>query len=218
MAKSVLLSWSGGVDSTALIIQYLNKGYKVDALPVIMKNNVNKNIREKRARTALMKNYFKNYSVNLMISLTVAEFGSFGYLTLKQMPLWILGLVCALDSSHDEVAIGIVMNDDAVSCMEEIKALYYGYQGLVNIPLPPLVFPLIKFKKEVLYENIPVSIRKHLTWCENSEKEDMCGVCIPCKRMISLGLQEPPQEPKKKLTANRKTSSKHNTIVRVKKC
>jgi len=39
MKKKVLVAWSGGIDSTALICKYLQSDYKVDAIYTNLLNN-----------------------------------------------------------------------------------------------------------------------------------------------------------------------------------
>ena len=52
-------------------------------------------------------------------------------LSFKQIPAWILGIIyCGELSNVDEVHIGYVMNDDAISYLSEIKKVYNSFQNM----------------------------------------------------------------------------------------
>jgi hypothetical protein len=190
MNKRVLISWSGGLDSTYLIQHYLDLGYHVDVVNCDFKNAYASQMkREQAAMKKMMKGYFRNKNVTLVGTSHIhCEGHCFATLNLTQPPVWLFNLVNYLRAEHTEVAIGYVMNDDAVSFLDVITNIWNSYAGLLGIPLPPLVFPLIKRKKTSLYYELNDELKKHITWCENPEKEDRCGKCPSCKKMLDLGL------------------------------
>lgn len=184
-----LVAWSGGVDSTALISRYLNEGWGVDALPVIVENNPNKMAREQRAREEAMR-YFAPYNVTLLQP-TKVHVGAWGDIQMMQTPIWLWALASSVNEQHAEVAIGYVMEDDAISFIDEMKALWAAYSEFLGTH-PPLVFPLSKVHKRTLYNDLPYGLKTAVTWCEGELADnDRCGVCSPCKRMIFLDLQKP---------------------------
>lgn len=197
--KRVLIAWSGGLDSTYLIQQYLEKGYGVDVVSCNLQNTYPTQMkREQTAIKKMMKGYFRGKDVNL-IGTSYIKFDGYCFSTLglTQPPIWLLNLVTYLRDGHTEVAIGYVMNDDALSFLDIITGIWNSYAGLVQSPLPPLVFPLMRYKKTRIWGELNPELRKYVTWCENPEKEDHCGQCPSCKKMLDLGLPVTPLVHKK---------------------
>lgn len=191
MNKRVLVAWSGGLDSTYLIQHYLDKGYGVDAVACVLKNaRPSQMKRELAARKKMLKGYFRGKDVNL-VGTSHIEFDGycFASMGLSQPPIWLLNLIVYIRPEHTEVAMGYVMNDDAVSFLDVISGIWNSYAGIIQIPLPPMVFPLIKYKKTRVYGEIHYELRQQVTWCESPEKADRCGYCPSCRKMIDLGLQ-----------------------------
>lgn len=189
--RRVLLLWSGGLDSTALMLRYLQAGWAVDALPVVFKNSYAKNEREQTARDGMFKEYFSKYDVTVLSSPEVS-FPEIGNIPFTQLTVWVNAAIMSLRiGHHDEVAISYVMNDDAISFLADIQALwkahkpFFAYAGV----LPPLKFPLSKARKQDLYSEMPPTIFQHVTWCESAFGADFCGLCGPCRRAIALGHQ-----------------------------
>ena len=184
--EKVLVAWSGGVDSTYLIDQYLSQGYEVHALPIKILNNTHQVAREMKARDTMIKRYFNKYNFMCLQSIEIS-FDQIGdCLIYQQTPFWLMGLIISAKQDYKEVAIGYVMNDDAISHLEEIKQIWNSYAGIAP-SLPPLVFPLTKTKKEHAYERLPQELKSLVTWCANETNDkDKCGKCIPCSRMSYL--------------------------------
>lgn len=197
MNKKVLIAWSGGLDSTYMIQYYLEQGYTVDVVTCNLGNAWPTQMkREQAAIKKMMKGYFKDKPVRLLGSSHIKFDGNcFGTLALSQVPVWLFNLVTYLQHDHTEVAIGYVMNDDAMSYLDDVRAIWSAYSGLLFRELPPIVFPLVKYKKTMIHDRLHIDLRKHVTWCESPEKEDQCGTCPSCKKMVDACLQVPP--PKK---------------------
>jgi 7-cyano-7-deazaguanine synthase in queuosine biosynthesis len=192
--KCVLLAWSGGIDSTGLLCEYLNQGCQVDAFSVIAHNNLEKDKRELAARTKMRDGYFADKHV-IFYPDVVIDAHQFHQFVLAQAPSWLFGLLLQVRDHHHEVAIAYVMNDDAVSFVDDFKAIWKSYEPLMQFPLPPLVFPYLKRKKRDILEALPYELQTSVTWCENpDDSRDRCGECVPCRKMIYLGLQLPPVE------------------------
>lgn len=194
MNKRVLVAWSGGLDSTFMIQHYLALGYGVDVINCNLTNARPAQMkREQRAMSKMLKGYFKDKDVQPIGASHIRLGGNcFQALNLAQIPVWLFNLISYLRPEHTEVALGYVMNDDAVSFLDSISAIWNGYSGLVNMDLPPLAYPLIRYKKYRIFSEIHPELRKHVTWCENPEPADRCGMCPSCKKMIDQYLQLPP--------------------------
>lgn len=194
MQKRVLIAWSGGLDSTYLIQHYLEQGYGVDAVACNLKNAYPTQMkREELARKRMLKKHFRGKDVTLVGTSTMQFDGyCFGALGLSQPPIWLLNLLVYLRQEHTEVAVGYVMNDDALSFLDVISGIWNSYAGLVQFPLPPLVYPLMRYKKTRIWNEIHSQLRDMVTWCENPLKNDRCGHCASCKKMVDLGMQTLP--------------------------
>ena len=190
--RRILAAWSGGLDSTGMVHRYLEAGCNVDVVYGHFKNNEHKSARELSARGIMLERFFKEHYHGKIRHLNTVEFSinsGCGNAAFTQIPPWLFTLISSVNPSHTEVALGYIMNDDAISYLDEIRTVWNAYQGLFEFELPPLVFPLMKIKKEQIYRDLPPWLRDRVTWCENVRKDDKCGYCLPCQRMISLGLQ-----------------------------
>lgn len=193
--KQVGILWSGGLDSTYLIWKNLIDGNAVVALSVSLTNvHEHQLLSEKNARDSIIK-YITNKYSNLIPNFRHEEVGklefSFGstksQFTLSQPPIWIQ-FATYNSNLLDEIQLGYVMNDDAISYLDDIRNLYQAYQSFMNNPLPPLVFPLTKIKKEDLYVSLPKELRSMISYCEspilncNTDELHPCETCLSCNR------------------------------------
>ncbi len=179
-----LIPWSGGLDSTSLINKLLNEGHTVHALY----NNLNELEQDKRQLNAVRKMrdiYFSKFQFSLLENHIVGLARGTGRLILGQVPSHIFSVIQYMDG-YDYVALAYVMNDDAISFIDDIKNIYYSYEPLFNGKLPQLVFPYSKTKKENLYDSLPQILKDHITFCEGFDIKDNCGVCSSCKRMLHI--------------------------------
>jgi len=195
--KIVGVLFSGGLDSTYLVWKNLKDGNIVIPIYIEISNNYNKTIIEKNRIKLLYKEFSKEYSNNIknieyILKLEINTFNSNVYL--KQVPIWILGILFAECLNADEFQIGYVCGDDSVSFISDIKRIYKSYLGLVE-KQPPIKFPLTKEMKSDLYYQLPNNYKEYIFSCENpvivgSEKNDIirynaCCNCCACKTIIS---------------------------------
>lgn len=197
--KTVLVSWSGGLDSTYLIYNYLKQGHSVIAFYTKLLNNDT-------------KTQFELNAINKLCGLFIAEFGDrFEFkkqcttidlyveiqrnnmVILPQPPVWLLSLFFVIDKKVSEVAIGYVMHDCAISFLQDIRRLYKAYQPFFCAALPKLVFPLIKETKEDIWRLLPKNYYLETVTCENpglTETGDYipCFYCTPCKHKLEFDL------------------------------
>lgn len=196
--KRVGVLFSGGLDSTYLVWDNLRKGNIVHPFYFTIENNLNKPELEKNRVNLLYKSFYETYGdlINppeYVMSVEVMSIQS--KLHLQQLPVWILGLqYCQMDFL-DEIQIGYVMNDDAISYIDDIRDIYQSYSKISDNQIP-LKFPLIKHKKEEIYSELPKIYRDLTITCENptiinSDNSEIldyepCGTCAACIRNISI--------------------------------
>ena len=194
MGKRIIIPWSGGLDSTYLVYTNLRDGNTVLPVYITIENNTSKVDREKKTVAQLVE-LFKE--MDLLGELedidfsTEFETGFSPNLAFAQMPIWIIGLLYTNWSECDEIQMGYVMNDDAVSYIDEVKKIWKSYSGITNDgKVPTLKFPLSKMKKWKIWGDLPDKIRQLTMFCETSVGGLDCGECDSCKRYKYDGLFE----------------------------
>lgn len=211
--KRPLLAFSGGFDSTAMLLKFTDEG-RADIVSIILANNRDKNICERKAQKAIIDKlrsrwikeeenlpYEKKTNGNICIhyfSHVGVSQQKFGF---SQMPRWLIGLMDVVDPRmHNAVMIGYVSGDQATGVTSELKsAWHYLWEAVFpGDPLVPLVFPMAFRTKQELLKKMPKDIYD-LTWsCETpreltpGNKEtgeeptfDKCDCCPACERRAS---------------------------------
>lgn len=184
MSKNILVSWSGGFDSTYMIIDLLKKGNNVKAIQIQSPNLVASKIEVER--TELITPFLQKMG-DFTHNIVYQEYGDVFPFCLPQLPIFLFNLSLASNVDTNKVNIGYVMNDDAISFLPEIKKIWKSL-GLMK-KLPPLEFPLIKINKRDIISILMNEYKEiyDLCWCCESESDVMCGKCPSCKRHISSG-------------------------------
>lgn len=189
----VMVPWSGGLDSTSLVVWNLEQGNTVVAPYFQIDNNETKVVMEKKTRDVFREHqYFKRFIDRGRLIVTDCSpkvylcCGNPMGLALTQPAIWLLSMLYTVDSTIDEVQLAYVMNDCALSWLNEIEAIWAAYDGLVHKgKLPKLTFPYIKKSKHGVCEilNGADYTIAELTWsCEMPIGEKVCGTCVPCIR------------------------------------
>lgn len=181
--------WSGGHDSTYTIQKLLEGGHTVNAVYVALHNNKIKAAMEQAAIAELRKVLELNSRFEYLgTRAEICIYGVSPNLILSQALCWAF---CAAmwKADYDQIALAYIMNDDAISYLEDIKGAYYGFRGLRSDCLPELIFPLTKTSKVQVLQNLLPELRKHCVTCEfprrRGEKFIPCGKCRSCKRLCS---------------------------------
>ena len=184
MAKKnkTFIFWSGGLDSSYLIYDYLKDGYPVVAGHINIKNNA---IQMKREQEAIKKmlpifNAYENFEyVGSILDILIKTKDT--NICLSQVPILILGTLFAQNiKGVKNIAIAYAANDDAISYLKDIGTIYDAYAKLMYSDMPNLLFPLNKMNKQAIYKDTPKKILKCITFCESNK--DKCGECPSCLR------------------------------------
>lgn len=199
--KSVTILFSSGVDSTYLLQKNLEEGNNVELLQNIIINNLDKSYVEYKASKEIIDYYNKKYNVNLYLSTDIQLKISNTKSNMPQPVIWIFSAAMSYHR-NDEIQIGYIMNDDAISFLPDIKKLYKSYEAF-NGKLPKLTFPLIKHNKEEILHKIDKEALKLTVTCEKPRvlgkleqihalhtfidssldfKYEECGTCLTCKK------------------------------------
>ncbi len=190
--RTVNLFWSGGLDSTYLLLWLIGHGFKVNAIWVEIENNARKNEREKQARQKIFDKIRKEYpkvfwNLNYSIDPVFKISGLRDYRTnLCQPPIWLLAT--QFHCQGNEFAIWYVCGDDACMWIDDIKNVIGAYNGLAKKDENVVIhFPLLSVKKCVFYRDIPKDILDIITWCEMGDGENencRCGACVTHRHLL----------------------------------
>jgi hypothetical protein len=147
--KNVGVLWSSGLDSTYLIYWFLENfpTCVVSAGYSEIKNNPEKTKMELAAIDKIIPIFNKLYPnrfkyLGIIQKTDVILVGNNEIF--RQLPLWLLTLL-QFNRDIEHVAIGYVMNDDAISYLSEIKRAWKSL-AFIQDKQPKLVFPLSKNK------------------------------------------------------------------------
>lgn len=185
--SNIFCLWSGGLDSTFLVAKLLDEGHNVTCGYINLTNNEHIIEREEFARNKIEKYFSIKYRDKFNYIGKISDI-TINYanpkILIMQAYIWLFSYV-SIPRDIDNVAIGYIMNDDAISFLDEIKNIFKSYTMLNNQKIE-LIFPLIKFKKSKIWHNsLMIDIRKNVSWCEDIF-EDNCGKCESCKRMLDI--------------------------------
>ena len=219
MNKKVLILFSGGIDSTYLLHKNIIEQNDITLAYVNLDNNHVKTPIEKQQSAFILNEYNRDRKDPIClidtISVTISAFLN-GQIYLTQPIIWIFGMIYSGKLSDvDEIQVGYVMNDDAISYLDDIQNLYKSFEPFVH-KLPKLVFPLKKEKKSEFYKELPDKIKDLVFSCEeaifinNPSEVDLknisylsynknpdespiidyrtCGECVICKRQKYDGI------------------------------
>lgn len=152
--KNIIIPFSSGVDSTALVYKALKDYDKYNSIKLVyfrIQNNENKADREQEACNNIVAQFnklFPNSYIRVVHQITTEVFGHSGISMFSQMPIWLMGLMYSCDYNTDEVWLGYCSNDDALSYIPDIQKIWASYKSISHtIKHPVLKFPLIKSKK-----------------------------------------------------------------------
>lgn len=189
--KRPLILWSGGFDSTCLVIDKLREGEHIDIMYVNLDNNKRGQGFEKKA-IKKMSALIKDANLPGKI-ISVHEFGyhqiTVDKAVFAQPALWLQGASFIVNPEiHSEINIAYIKADDIWHYKTELQNLYGAMLALTchDDEIVPLKFPcewqtkadlLDKLESFVYYKQI----MKLVYYCESGRKEP-CGTCTSCKR------------------------------------
>jgi 7-cyano-7-deazaguanine synthase in queuosine biosynthesis len=188
----VICMFSGGLDSTFLLLKTLEDNHEV--YPVYVDayiDGLQKKLEIQQSHKIidiLKKRFSRLHSLTTVPITTTAS----SYIALNQPPIWLLGAMLALNDTTmvDEVRIGYVLGDQAIAYIDDIKKLWKALMSFIKVDylkLPKVTFPYKKWSKSDIYSCLDHDISSEVSWCESPKEEDgkfvACGHCHSCKVM-----------------------------------
>jgi 7-cyano-7-deazaguanine synthase in queuosine biosynthesis len=191
---TVLLPFSGGLDSTVLLWENLNKGNNVHLVYIDFKNNNLQSIVEQKQKIKILDKIFeirpefKNQIIKESYNSVDIDFNNRNFYSGTAI-FHIIFSCLNINQHYDEIQIGVVAKDYMMSMIKEMEELYSIIKKFTHKDeYPELTFPLIKETKRHLAYGIPNDIFQLTFSCEyptiNEEQELIkdCGECDKCKR------------------------------------
>lgn len=191
--KHILQLWSGGADSTYLVLQNLLCHHKLFLTYLDIQNNGEKTARETAARNALKEDikifcdYFGLHEPtyledhHIKINHEIQSSGAPQQIMFAMTALLIGG-------RYDEVQMAVVAGDSMYGSNFNQKIVEV-YRAHFNEDFPDITYPIAEMSKETIYlalkgfdRLLGTNLIRHITVCECVDKP--CGKvkkCLPCK-------------------------------------
>lgn len=200
--KMNLICWSGGYDSTAVILHAIKHGIDFETVYFRLNNNVNKSNVELYCRDKMI-DVFKKHGIvfdDYIIDIGLVYFGTSRKLLILPY-LWNFGLTQFLSQvtkPYDSIQMGYIRNDDFWHVYKFTQAnLETSLKMISNDMLvPQFEYPLQWLSKEEVLETfnstvLAEDLKSHIWTCETpivSSNVDLstytrCGKCNSCKHL-----------------------------------
>ena len=203
--KTVIVLFSGGLDSTFVLVRSLEEGHHV--YPVYVDTAISDaqkklELQQGAKIVDVLGRRFQDLDWRRVVKIDVN--GSTSRIVLNQPPVWMYGALLALGSvpcDVDEVRLAYVPGDQAFAYADEIRALWKALCGFLSPDYrnggPEVVFPASKWMKhmevEYLKERGFRDVFLETTWCEDPVEHDdgsfsTCDECSSCRAMKMNGM------------------------------
>lgn len=190
----VLVMLSGGVDSTGLLWQLLNKHERVHVHHMNLKNREQRDAAEAVSVSNIL-DYCKKFG-----DFTYCE-STHEYPSLRNKMMWdtdivsfMAGMVCQLMPWIKEVAIGLTKTDLLIdtSLNNRVDRANKVFQAMCEATK---VYPLKEMTKKEVWDSMPCELQ-NLTWsCRKpiygNNLISTCGKCKACMELIKAGIKVP---------------------------
>ena len=240
--KKPLVLWSGGADSTYLLLHHFKHSVNVDVLALDCFQDRGKVFRELVARHRLRESFKQLYIVDGVSATSreslydanvygIKQFSQLAApyanrLAFSQATPWILGALLNFNpDQHSHIEIAYVLGDEISALLPVIHEVGRGL-GLVMHGVPvDIYFPLMWTRKQSIYSGLnkykadpyTTDTLLDLTWtCEIPTDAGHCGECPSCLKESQLrtSLSIKPRQPES-LDIGIVDGGPHNTIERV---
>lgn len=152
MAETVLVPFSGGIDSFYVVHRELSKGNIVHTSYVKMTNNHYKTITELHFRAFWVKyleNKFPQTYKDLGVVSDVNVSNIQSLFSLVQTVMWIL--LSRPGGVYNKISLGVIVGDDPISFQEELNTLHNAVCALTRYKEPLLDWSYSKISKKEIW-------------------------------------------------------------------
>lgn len=197
MIKRDLILFSGGLDSTSVVADYVNKGKPFDILYVDGGQHRGKKALEEEAVRSIMSELkqlhpelsYKHYTASANWLNSVTPYGS--HPAFSQTPAWLFAALRAYEPErHEAVVLSYVLGDDISYSLSAVKKAWSALTILTWDTEVPIKLPLVTFNKSYLLKMMPLWLFKLIWICEMPTDGRRCGICSACNKMDQVFLVE----------------------------
>ncbi len=204
-----LILFSGGLDSTYLLLDAVLHFRRVDVLKVSLVGQDAKSIREKQACDEILRmldedriakekddpEHPHGYVRRTYNPFAPGTMQTMSHRILLQPVIWMWAAMSSIDIrlEHKEVWIGYVKGDDMIGSLPYLRAAWENLVAACYVDndgksYPELMFPLRGMGKLKLIRDIAPKYLSAISWCESMEEGNDCGLCSSCRRMMDACL------------------------------
>jgi 7-cyano-7-deazaguanine synthase in queuosine biosynthesis len=190
-SPTVLINYSGGIDSVFAAWQALKQGERVLIHHCILKNRNNRYNSEKAA-TAATLNYFKKVGLtNYKYVESGFDYGTIGYLIYDvEIIGFLTGVVLRNPrySNLDRVIVSVNANDPTGRDINNFRRSRANlYAESVSGKSIKWEYPMIHMTKEEIIGKMPKELALSCWWCRRPKSSGKpCGSCPPCKEVLPI--------------------------------
>lgn len=185
--KRILIPWSGGFDSTALVIWAFSNGIPFDTCYFNITNNKNIASIELKRRKKILKKLKKKYSHNPHVEDIIGNTGIVKCKGELLLPLtWCCSLLLTMDTNkYSEVHMGYIKGDCFWHVRHEFEKMFYYGQKLKLSGITKIRYPFEWYNKQYIkneYYGYFDDILDLVWYCEAPNGDEACEECVSCKR------------------------------------
>lgn len=196
--KKKLLVWSGGMDSTSILLDCVRHKIPIETLYIELKNNERKVKIEKHRRDIIKSIINDTYNINITDTTVVigeVKPANSTIVSLWQPVLWLHGIIASIttDANYESIIFGYIRGDDFWHIRTKFESAYKNMWGIMvpdrqhEFIMPNLEFPIEWYTKEgvvdfYLADSFGREVFKYVWTCEypSSDEFNECGTCLPC--------------------------------------
>lgn len=177
MSKSVMILASGGIDSTACIHYYIERGYTVSVMHI---DYGQKAFKPEKAALQSICAYFEIAYQSLCFHGIPWSTSNTDEIVGRNLLLAAIG-IAAYDPTHGLIAMGIHAGSDYIDCSPDFQYQLSGLAQLLTRYHVDFDFPFGSWFKQDIVEyckihNVPIQ----LTYSCTKSDDDPCGSCSSC--------------------------------------
>lgn len=200
MSKNVMILFSGGLDSTYLMWKNLKRGNIVQPVYFEVTNNYDKVIIEKQQIKLIINELNKEFDKNIRMEYpTIFGVNTWDHnVSFSQPLIWSLSMAFAVKRNTNEIQMGYIVGDDALTHLSKIKKLFKSTNPFTYKHIG-VKFPLIEKFKYELMDELPPQYERLIVSCEDPKLKkfgmkhdgvsyrffEPCCDCAACKKIIS---------------------------------
>jgi len=193
-SKKILILWSGGYDSTLILIEALRQGYDVETLYIDLENNHLKSIREIYKRQLIhqkLENKFSKVIKDRVIKILNIKRPLSTYM---QPSLWLTQSLITLEKDVDYICLGYLKYSSFWHIHDQWRIAFKTLQKclILDKEILPL-FPLEWVDKEDCHKYFKKYYSKIYSLCHTCETPVLknsvivdCGECKSCKNLKQI--------------------------------